>query len=101
MANRYSNIKQLVTEQGTTYRSNTIYPEVIPSETDYYVITSAGDRYDILARQFYNDHTLWWVIAAANNTQQGSLYIEPGIQLRIPANIADILEQYNQVNKNR
>ena len=101
MANRYNNIKQLVTERGTTYRTNTIYPEVAPSESDYYVITSAGDRYDLLANQFYNDYTLWWVIAAANNSQQGSLNVQPGIQLRIPANIANIVDQFNQVNKNR
>jgi hypothetical protein len=101
MANRYENIKQITTTDGITYKSNTIYPEVPLSENDFYVITSAGDRYDTLAQQFYNDYSLWWVIAAANNSQQASLNVEPGVQIRIPANQSQIISQFNQVNKTR
>lgn len=99
--NRYENIKQLTTTDGITYKTNTIYPEVPPSENDFYVITSAGDRYDTLAQQFYSDYSLWWIIAAANNSQQASLNVEPGVQIRIPANPSQILVQFNQVNKTR
>lgn len=99
--NRYENIKQLTTTGGITYKTNTIYPEVPPSENDFYVITSAGDRYDTLAQQFYSDYSLWWIIAAANNSQQASLNVEPGVQIRIPANPSQILAQFNQVNKTR
>ena len=101
MANRYENIKQITTTDGITYKSNTIYPEVPLSENDFYVITSAGDRYDTLAQQFYNDYSLWWIIAAANNSQQASLNVEPGVQIRIPANPSQIVSQFNQVNKTR
>jgi hypothetical protein len=101
MANRYENIKQITTTDGITYKSNTIYPEVPLSENDFYVITSAGDRYDTLAQQFYNDYSLWWIIAAANNSQQASLNVEPGVQIRIPANQSQIVSQFNQVNKTR
>jgi hypothetical protein len=101
MANRYENIKQITTMDGITYRSNTIYPEAPLSENDFYVITSAGDRYDTLAQQFYNDYSLWWIIAAANNSQQASLNVEPGVQIRIPANPSQIVSQFNQVNKTR
>jgi len=101
MANRYENIKQITTTDGITYKSNTIYPEVPLSENDFYVITSAGDRYDTLAQQFYNEYSLWWVIAAANNSQQASLNVEPGVQIRIPANQSQIISQFNQVNKTR
>ena len=101
MANRYENIKQLTTTDGITYKTNTIYPEVPPSENDFYVITSTGDRYDTLAQQFYSDYSLWWIIAAANNSQQASLNVEPGVQIRIPANPSQILVQFNQVNKTR
>ena len=99
--NRYENIKQLTTTDGITYKTNTIYPEVPPSENDFYVITSTGDRYDTLAQQFYSDYSLWWIIAAANNSQQASLNVEPGVQIRIPANPSQILAQFNQVNKTR
>ena len=101
MANRYENIKQITTTDGITYKSNTIYPEVPLSENDFYVITSAGDRYDTIAQQFYNDYSLWWIIAAANNSQQASLNVEPGVQIRIPANPSQIVSQFNQVNKTR
>lgn len=99
--NRYENIKQTTTTDGITYKTNTIYPEVPLSENDFYVITSAGDRYDTLAQQFYSDYSLWWIIAAANNSQQASLNVEPGVQIRIPANPSQIVSQFNQVNKTR
>lgn len=99
--NRYENIKQFITTDGITYRTNAIYPEVPLSENDFYVITTAGDRYDTLAQQFYSDYTLWWIIAAANNSQQAALTVEPGVQIRIPANPSQIVSQFNQVNKTR
>lgn len=99
--NRYENIKQITTVGGIAYRTSTVYPEVPLSENDFYVITSAGDRYDTLAQQFYSDYSLWWIIAAANNSQQAALTMEPGVQIRIPANPSQIVSQFNQVNKNR
>jgi hypothetical protein len=101
MANRYRDIKQKTTSDGVTYIVNAIYPEIPLSEEDFYVISTGGDRYDILAQQFYGDHTLWWIIASANNSERASLVVEPGIQLRIPANKDSILELYRQVNKTR
>jgi hypothetical protein len=96
---RYENIRILQSPEGKQYRTTTVYPDAPISENDYYVITTVGDRYDTLADQFYNDHTLWWVIASANNSQRASLIVEPGIQLRIPGNIDTILNNYNTINK--
>lgn len=96
---RYENIRTLQSAEGKLYKTTTIYPDTPISEADYYVITTTGDRYDTLADQFYNDHTLWWVIAAANNSERASLVVEPGIQLRIPGNIDTILTNLNRVNK--
>lgn len=101
MANRYRDIKQFNTSDGITYKANSIYPQVPLSDKDYYVITTAGDRYDTLALQFYNDTSLWWIIAAANNSQQASLVVEPGVQIRIPYDKTIALDLYNQVNKTR
>lgn len=96
---RYENIKVVQSPEGKQYRTTTVYPETPISENDYYIITTAGDRYDTLADQFYSDHTLWWVIASANNSERASLIVEPGIQLRIPGNIDTIINNYNKVNK--
>ena len=101
MANRYRDIKQFTTTDGITYKANSIYPEIPSSDKDYYVITTAGDRYDTLAYQFYNDTSLWWIIASANNSQQASLVVEPGVQIRIPYDKTIALDLYNQVNKTR
>ena len=96
---RYEDIRILQSPEGKQYRTTTIYPETPISDNDYYIITTAGDRYDNLADQFYNDYTLWWVIASANNSQRASLLVEPGIQLRIPGNIDTIINNYNSINR--
>ena len=50
------------------------YPKIPRSEDDIYVITTIGDRYDTLAFQYYQDSSLWWVIANANgNADKSSL----------------------------
>ena len=97
--NRYDNIKKTKTQEGVEYFVTTRYPEIPRSVNDYYVITTAGDRYDTLAQQFYSDSSLWWVIACANNSQQASLVVEPGIQLRIPGNIDTVISTYRNANK--
>lgn len=101
MANRYRGIKRDRTSDQVEYITNVIYPEIPLSEEDYYVISTGGDRYDTLAQQFYSDNSLWWIIASANNSQRASLIVQPGVQLRIPADKDRILQLYNQVNKTR
>lgn len=101
MANRYTNTKRENTIAGVPYYTNPVYPEIPPNPEDYYVVTTAGDRYDTLATQFYGDDKLWWIIAAANTYQQSGLMITPGVQLRIPADRSGAIELYNQVNATR
>ena len=101
MSNRYRGIRRDKTSDQVEYVTNAIYPEIPLSEEDYYVISTGGDRYDTLAQQFYSDNSLWWIIASANNSQRASLIVQPGVQLRIPADKDKILQLYNQVNKTR
>jgi hypothetical protein len=101
MANRYRDIKQYRTSDGVEYKTNAIYPDIPLSDQDYYVISTGGDRYDTLAQQFYSDHTLWWIIAMANNSERASLIVEPGVQLRIPADKDKIQQLYRDINKSR
>ena len=100
--NRYDNATIEITSQGKRYWNQKFYPNVPLSETDDYVITTIGDRLDNLAYSYYNDSTLWWVISTANNNvTKGSLFPEPGTQLRIPTNINAVLSLYNQYNTTR
>lgn len=102
MESRYQNIPiAKVNTIGEEYRLNNIYPEIPLSEEDNYVIAVLGDRLDLLAFDFYGDSTLWWVIASANSLTGDSLYLEPGLQIRIPNNISEVINQYKQVNTNR
>jgi len=72
------------------------------SEFDVYVITTVGDRLDLLAYQFYRDSTLWWVISMANNNvTKGLIHPEPGTQLRIPTDLNAVLALFNNFNQAR
>jgi len=81
--------------------SNVKYPAILPSSLDIYVYTTRGDRYDILALNYYSDPTLWWVISTANpNQPSDSLYPIIGAQIRIPApqRIPNIISNYKNLN---
>jgi len=100
---RYDNPIVLKTEfTNRPYFKGKYYPNIPLSESDVYVITTAGDRLDSLAYSYYKDATLWWVIAMANNNAtNGKLYPEPGTQLRIPTDLNYVLDLYNQFNQAR
>ena len=101
--NRYDNPTILTTQyMNRPYYKSKFYPNIPLSENDVYVITTVGDRLDSLAYTYYNDSTLWWVIAMANNNiTKGALFPVPGTQLRIPTDILNVLELYNQFNQRR
>ena len=101
--NRYDDATILKTEfTDRPYYKSKSYPNIPLSENDVYVITTVGDRLDSLAYSYYNDATLWWIIAAANNNAtKGALFPVPGTQLRIPTNVNGVLQQFDQFNKAR
>ena len=102
MATRYDDRITLKTPQDKPYIKGKQYPNIPLSENDVYVITTIGDRLDSLAYSYYNDSTLWWIISIANNNvTKGTLFPEPGTQLRIPTNLSAVLSLYNQYNTTR
>ena len=99
MQSRYQNIpvtKLNIT--GSLYYQTNVYPTIRPTDTDYYVVTTIGDRLDLIAFDFYQDSSLWWIIASANALPGDSIYPPIGIQLRIPVDIKTALSEYNSVN---
>lgn len=98
---RYLNIETTKTQSGTRFKRNAIYPFIPENVNDIYVVATAGDRYDVLAQQFYKDSSLWWIIASANKSSNGSLVPQPGVQLRIPASKEQALKLFDQVNSSR
>lgn len=103
MANRYLDI-QILSGSALTdprYYKSALYPEIEPTEDDTYIITTSDDRLDLLAYDFYGDASLWWVISTANNFPGNSMYVERGIQVRIPSNVQDIMNNFRRLNKTR
>lgn len=97
---RYINSEILKTkETKKQYLESTIYPIVRASDTDMYIISEQGDRLDLLAYKYYGDQTKWWIIATANNINDATFYVEPGIQLRIPMDTSKILNDLQTINK--
>jgi hypothetical protein len=101
--NRYNNISIIKTTEDPRLRySVTKYPTILPSTLDIYVFTTQGDRYDIMAQNYYSDSTLWWIINRANpNQDANSIFPTVGAQIRIPAfdRVGTILAQYEALNR--
>ena len=99
MASRYQTIQTTkLNVTGSQYYVKNVYPTIAPTDGDYYVITTIEDRLDLLAFDFYQDSSLWWVIASANALPGDSIYPPVGVQLRIPTDLQSILNTYNRVN---
>ena len=63
----------------------TLYPDIVVSNTDFYkIVVTSVDRLDLLAKKYYKDSTLWWIIAIANNLDGDSIIVTPGTTLYIP-----------------
>jgi hypothetical protein len=100
---RYSSISITNTPEIPQRRYlNLKYPEILVEFSDIYVYTTLSDRYDLLAQTYYNNTSLWWIIARANMSTQSpdSLIPTPGSQIRIPSSnrISNILGQYDGLN---
>jgi len=96
---RYTNRELLRTEKGKNYQATTKYPDVPLSFNDIFVYTDEGDRFDILAQNYYSDSSLWWIISVANpQLTQMSMYPPLGVQIRIPSDIGGVISQYERIN---
>ena len=83
------------------YYKHARYPPIHLNEGDIYLTTRVGDRLDIIAQEFYNDTQFWWVIAQANPSiiKRDSIFLKPGIQIRVPINIRKILDNFEKLNR--
>ena len=99
MSNRYQYSTTLTNKYTKKkYLGSIIYPKIKQNDNDMYIISQQSDRLDILASKYYNDQSLWWIIAVANNLNDASLSIQPGTQMRIPSNVSKILNDLKKIN---
>lgn len=95
---RYDNVEILKDRSGRRFRRTIKYPIIEPHINDTYIIGMVGDRLDTLAFKYYQDSSLWWVIAEANNIGKGDLVVPSGVQIRIPSQTSQIVKEYNELN---
>jgi hypothetical protein len=96
---RYNNSEIKYTLSGKPYYRRKNYPQIPYSDSDVYVITTIGDRLDTIAYSYYNNAELWWIISVANNNvTKGSMFPEPGTQLRIPIDANSVLNLFDAEN---
>lgn len=96
MASRYENNEIKKTNDGREVYRSKIYPSIPLRDDDIYVATETGDRLDTLAYQYYQDASLWWIIAAANNIHNAPFGLKDGTILRIPQNYIEILVNFSE-----
>jgi hypothetical protein len=94
MASRYENNETKKIDDGRTVYRSRIYPDIPLRDDDIYVATETGDRLDTLAYEYYNDASLWWIIATANNIHNAPFGLVDGTILRIPQNYIEILSNF-------
>ena len=101
MRNRVNYVNVLKTPSTPRHFKPLKYPEIPLSIDDIYVKTVSGDRLDLLANQFYNDVWLWWVISIANRDliRRDTYNLKPGMEIRIPGQVRNILKEYEMLNK--
>jgi len=99
MINRYADIGNKVDERNKRVVKPLLYPPIPRSINDIYILTTPGDRLDLLAKNYYGDVGYYWMIAQANGIGKGSLTIPVGVQLRIPKDVSKILEDFRELNK--
>lgn len=97
---RYDSTAQKSRWDGKKVYFTTEYPRIEPSPTDIVIISNEADYLDSLAYKYYGDPTMWWIIALVNNLGKARMSVTPGLQLRIPTNINDILVNYSNLNAN-
>jgi len=83
---------------GIRYKGPTLYPEIPEKDTDIIHTVIVGERLDLLSYRFYNDSGLWWIISRANSLDPSITTPEVGTELRIPADIGEILSQLQTIN---
>jgi nucleoid-associated protein YgaU len=87
-----------IDKSGVRVYKSTYYPEIPIEDSDIFILSKFGDRFDLLAHRYYGDTTLWWIIAKANGIR-GKAALEPGTQLRIPTDVTMILSRLENLNK--
>lgn len=96
MASRYEKNKIKKLDDGRIVYRTKIYPNIPLQDSDIYAVTQEGDRLDSIANQFYDDSSLWWIIAAANNIHDAPIALADGTIIRIPSDYLSVINKFKK-----
>ncbi len=91
MPSRYKYTKIKLSRDGNRVFKPTLYPKIPIRDSDIFIYPRFGDRLDNLAYKYYNDVSLWWIIAKANNLDSAHIGLDVDKQIRIPTETETIL----------
>jgi len=90
-------LKDFVTKKKVL--GSTDYPIIQSKDSDVVHYVTYDDTYHRLAHKYYEDQSLWWIIARANNNFKGNFSMVIGEKIRIPTEIGEILLQHGKLNR--
>jgi hypothetical protein len=83
-SDRYQNLETKVLSNGKVVYKPAKPNIVRQSLSDVVIIANERDRLDIIANNVYDSPNDWWRLAALNGRVNGSLFVKPGTDIRIP-----------------
>ena len=95
---RYDNTTKKINKKGKRVFRPTMYPKIPIQDSDVFIYPKFGDRLDTLAQKYYEDTSLWWIIAKANNLDEAHIGLEVDKQIRIPINITFIINRLKDMS---
>ena len=95
---RYTRTRKKLDKSGVRVYTTTYYPQIPIEDSDTFIYTKDGDRFDTLAYKFYGDSTYWWIIAKANGIK-GKVVLNIGDLIRIPSNVSKIIGKFKDLNR--
>ena len=98
MPSRYTHTSIKKNKDGKRVFKPTIYPKIPIKDSDIFIYPTFGDRLDNLAHKYYDDVSLWWIIAKANNLDEAHIGLEVDKQIRIPMDTQPILNKLKEMS---
>jgi len=77
-------LAELVLLDKTEFWTRPSIPELTPSANDIYYTVIGTDRIDTIAKKFFKNENMWWVIAHANDLRLLPMDLKVGARIRIP-----------------
>lgn len=98
MPSRYTHTSIKKNKDGKRVFKPTIYPKIPIKDSDIFIYPKFGDRLDNLAHKYYDDVSLWWIIAKANDLDEAHIGLEVDKQIRIPMDTQPILNKLKEMS---